>query len=191
MLATSSALARLAFATIAALALAGCQTLVREDAGGEWVTIPPGSALVLHQPIPVPAGRTRVFFVAGRLSSSSYASAPTCGLEVRRLDWERVQTIAAGRYPIEQVQHYWTLVSRLPVPSAVAWRLADYGADSDSGGNPMIREGYHLWLGGLVDPNLMRLTCLGLFDDAATAKPPTLTEMRAALGGLATIDIAD
>jgi hypothetical protein len=64
-------------------------------------------------------------------------------------------------------------------------------SSTDGGGNPLIQEGYHLWLSGLSDPNVMRLTCLGMLDDMWRARAPTLAEVRAALGTLATLELSD
>jgi hypothetical protein len=71
---------------------------------------------------------------------------------------------------------------------ATALRFADYGGD-DGGGYSMIQTGFHLWLDDEADANLMRLTCLGVLADPADAYPPTLAEIQAALGELATLDV--
>jgi hypothetical protein len=53
----------------------------------------------------------------------------------------------------------------------------------------LIQEGYHLWLADGPDPDVMRLTCLGMLDEMWRARPPTLDEVRAALGELATLEL--
>ncbi len=168
---------------ISGVLLAGCETLVRESSG-EWTEIPPGSLLRLNQPVPVAPGRARVFFRQGRLSNSGASPTPSCGLEVRRIDPDRPQTIAAGDYRIARVQRYWTEVAERR-PTAVP-RFVMAGKD---GGTPLVQEGYHFWLASPKDPNLMRLTCLGLLADMWEARPPRLDEIRAALGDLATLQI--
>ena len=42
----------------------------------------------------------------------------------------------------------------------------------------MIQEGYHLYLAGGPDPNVMRLTCLGMLDDMWRSRAITLEEIR-------------
>ncbi len=168
--------------------LAGCETLIQE-APGEWAALPPGSLLRLEEPIAIAPGRARVFFRQGVLASAGASQTPSCGLEVRRIDPDGPQTVAAGAYRIVRVQRYWTEVAaRMP---ALAPRFELAGMDGGSGGSPLIQEGYHFWLDASVDPNLMRLTCLGLLADMWEARPPTLDEIRAALGALAELEVPD
>jgi hypothetical protein len=54
----------------------------------------------------------------------------------------------------------------------------------------MIQEGYHLYLAGGPDPNVMRLTCLGMLSDMWRAKAITLDEIRKSLGSVATLELA-
>jgi hypothetical protein len=170
------------------LVLSACQTLLRESVPGEWVEIPAGSTLTLHQPVRIPPGRTR----AGLTSSQARGVASegtSCVIEVRRLDQESSQLVAAGRYRITRVQDYVALVSGLmPDTDArtIRFQLASHG---DSGGSQMVRFGYHFWLDDGQDPNLMRMTCLGRLDDPAATRPPTLAEIRALLGELGTLEL--
>ncbi|AFL75574.1 hypothetical protein [Thiocystis violascens] len=172
---------------LTALLLGACHTLVRESVPGEWVEIPSGSALRLHQPIQIPPGRTRAYLAAGRATTTG----TSCVIEVRRLDPDQRQTIQAGRYGITRVQDYMALVSSVDRPSGadgqVRFQLASQG---DSGGSQMVRFGYHFWLDARQDPNLMRLTCLGRHDAPASTRPPTLVEIQAVLGDLATLELA-
>lgn len=172
---------------LVAATLSGCQVLVRESDTGAWVDIPPGSTLTLNRAITMPKDRARVFFRGGRVSAMGASLGPSCGLEVRRIDREAKQSIPAGTYPITRVQAYWAQVAAIEARSLIRFRLAQA---TDGGGNPMVQEGYHLWLDGGPDSNVMRLTCLGMLDDLPDARPPTLAEIRSALGGLATLELA-
>ncbi|EGV16505.1 hypothetical protein [Thiocapsa marina] len=178
-----------AFGLLAVL-LGGCETLVRQSADSGWVGIPPGSALTLNRPVQVQPGRARVFLV-DRGSAASRESGTSCVLEVRRIDAEAIQTIPAGTVEITRVQDYIALVSsRVPTPTldrGVRFQLAGHG---DSGGSQMIRPGYHFWLDDSQDPNLMRMTCLGRLDDPAYTRAPTLAEIQAVLGDVATLEVA-
>lgn len=184
---TARSLIRYITICLTVLLLGACQTLVRESVPGDWVEIPPGSALRLNQPIQIPPGRTRAYLGAGRTT----ASGTSCAIEVRRLDPDESQTIQAGRYAITRVQDYVALVSSVDRPPGadgnVRFQLASHG---DSGGSPMVRFGYHFWLDHRQDPNLMRMTCLGRHDDAASTRPPTLVEIQAVLGARATLELA-
>lgn len=96
------------------------------------------------------------------------------------------QTIQPQTFRITRVANDWTEVARLQRP--VHFQLAQSNG-GNGGGTPMIQEGYHLWLSG-ADTNVMRLTCLGMLDDMWRARAITLAEIRAALGNVATLDIA-
>jgi hypothetical protein len=170
--------------------LSGCAPqVVREDAGGAWTKIPPGSTFTLKRPIQVPQDRARVFFGGGRVLSSGANMGPSCGLEVRAISRDGPQTVAAQTFRITRVERYWTQVAglRMPTSGQVRFQLA---SGQDGGGTPMIQEGYHFWFAADGDPNVMRLTCLGMLDDMWRSRPITLQEIRAALGDMATLEIA-
>jgi hypothetical protein len=61
--------------------------------------------------------------------------------------------------------------------------------DMDIGGKPMVVRGYHLWLGSDRQPDVMRMTCRGAFDDINRADPPSLEEVRRALGEVAELSL--
>jgi hypothetical protein len=169
--------------------LAGCETLIQEAPRGRWIEITPGSALRLHEPIRIPEDRARVWLVNGRLSRNSANYRTACALEVRRLSRDGPQTIPAGAIRITRIQNYWTEVAAAIRPRGdIGLRFASYGDSGDSG-HSMIRTGYHFWLDDSVNPNLRRLTCLGVLADPPEADPPSLREIDAALGGLATLEV--
>lgn len=70
----------------------------------------------------------------------------------------------------------------------VEYRFAGIGGGG--GGTPMIYEGYHLWFDSPDQPNVMWMTCIGIFADMWEARPPTIAEIRASLGKLATLELA-
>ena len=169
--------------------IGGCQTLVRESVETGWVALPAGSTLTLNRPVSIPPGRARVFL--SDRGARGAGGGTSCVLEVRRIDHEGIQSIPVGEIPITRVQNYVALVSgRVPTPSldrSLRFQLAGHG---DSGGSQMIRPGYHFWLDDSHDPNLMRMTCLGRLDDPAYTRAPTLAEIRAVLGDVATLTVA-
>jgi hypothetical protein len=172
------------------LLIGGCQTLVRESAETGWIEIPAGSTLTLIRPVTIPPGQARVF-LSDRGARGAGGGGTSCVLEVRRIDDEGTQSIPAGEVSIIRVQNYVALVSaRVPTPltgEGVRFQLAGHG---DSGGSQMVRPGYHFWLDDSHDPNLMRMTCLGRLDDPAYTRAPTLAEIRAVLGDVATLKVA-
>jgi hypothetical protein len=128
-----------------------------------------------------------VFFQRGAITLGYDQYAPGCDLEVRRLDANAVQYVKPGRYPVRSVQDTLEqVVIAQPLRLAMAGPLLALG--DDDGGQPDIYRGYHLWLSG-ADANLMRLSCRGPFSEPSRAFPPSLEEMRAALGPFATIEL--
>ena len=169
--------------------LAGCQTQVRESDQGPWIGVQPGGTLTLNRPIPVPQDRARVFFRGGRLQPTGANLGPSCGIEIRTISRSGPHVIPAGSFTITRVQPYWTQVAaRGPAGAAGGARLWLASA-TDGGGTPLIQEGYHLWLADGLDAEVMRLTCLGMLDEMWRARPPTLDEIRVALGDLATLEL--
>ena len=57
----------------------------------------------------------------------------------------------------------------------------------DDGGTSEVYEGYHLWLESSDQPDVRRLSCRGVYAMPAYAKPPSIAEIRAALGAIATL----
>jgi hypothetical protein len=170
--------------------IGGCQTLVRESAQTGWVEVPTGSTLTLNQPVSIQPGRARAFLVdRGRLNADGGGT--SCVLEVRRIDDESIQVIPAGEMPIIRVQNYVALVSaRTPTHDLYGGARFQLAGHGDSGGSQMIRPGYHFWLADSHDSNVMRMTCLGRLDEPAYTRAPTLAEIRAVLGDLATLQVA-
>jgi hypothetical protein len=189
---TDNPLARAAprlFLALALTLLLGCETQMRQSDQGPWIPVGPGGTLVLNGPVQVPQDRARVFFRNGRLQSTGANQGPSCGIEIRTIPRDGPHVIPAGSFTIARVQPYWTQVAALDPHrdrSAVRLRLA---SAPDSGGTPLIQEGYHLWLSDGPDADVMRLTCLGMLDEMWRARPPTLDEIRAALGDLATLEL--
>ncbi len=181
--------------------LAGCQTQVRESDRGPWIAVQPGGTLTLNRPIPIPQDRARVFFRDGDLQPSGANLGPSCGIEIRTIPRAGPHVIPAGSFTIARVQTLWTQVAHRDLgrdpgrnlvpdpggyPDPVRLQLA---SATDGGGTPLIQEGYHLWLAGGPDSDVMRLTCLGMLDEMWRARPPTLEEIRGALGDLATLEL--
>ncbi|MEW8693567.1 MAG: hypothetical protein AB2535_21245, partial [Candidatus Thiodiazotropha endolucinida] len=57
-------------------------------------------------------------------------------------------------------------------------------------GSPMVTHGYHLWLSSEKQPDVMRMTCRGAFDDLSRSEPPSINEIREALGNIAELVLA-
>lgn len=74
-----------AYALLALLALAGCQSLPTGDRGSIWYSLPPGTRLVLNRPLTIPAQRTHVMLQHGRVLPGADSRSVACRFEVRDL----------------------------------------------------------------------------------------------------------
>lgn len=172
------------------LLAAGCSGLIGPGEGAAYSKVPVGSVVRIERRIPVATDRARVWLRGDRTSTGSSSNSPICGLEVSDIDRSGTQFIDPGVFRVRRVQNMWTEIVQLPGTRGdrVKYRLANVGGGD--GGTPMIYEGYHLWLESEEQPNVMRMTCIGVFADMWEARPPTIEDIRASLGILATLEIA-
>ncbi|MCU7845682.1 MAG: hypothetical protein KZQ93_17770 [Candidatus Thiodiazotropha sp. (ex Monitilora ramsayi)] len=170
------------------LVLTACsqQYLARDDPAYPYNLPPVGSTIVLKQTVTVPAGETRIFLQDGVLKRKSdfdrYKA--NCSLELRKLE-ERAREIEPDSFMITEVQRVMEQVVQKEVPDTGFMRVG-----FDNSGKPMVVRGYHLWLGSEKQPGVMRMTCRGAFDDINRADPPSLEEVRQALGELAELSLS-
>jgi len=177
-------------AVYAVVSLGACTQIVSDDPDSPYSLIPVGSELDIRRTIEVPPGRTRVFFQAGKETANFNHYVPNCNIEVSALVYDAVQYVAPGLYRIERVQrHVEEIVQTGSIELAAAGGVLA-GMGDGVGGNIMIYDGYHLWLDG-DDENLRRLTCRGVFAEPVDARPPSVNEIRAALGESMHLQLAE
>lgn len=171
--------------------LAGCQQSsgVRDAQSGGYLPLQ-NATLVLHQSVEVAAGRARVFFQDGGLAGpgglgrGTYNSyRPHCALEIDSVKHSGF-VINPGTFGISLVQRSIESVVSADEIRVAAWpALAGrYGRNSDR-----FHDGYHFWLVSSDQPMVRRLTCYGVFARPSDLFPPTLDEINAALGDVATV----
>lgn len=169
---------------------AACSLPVANDPNSPYAKTPLGSTLELNQTIEIQPGSTRVFIQNGQLTKGFNRYATNCNIEVRKIEYNTTQTIATGSYEVVRVQSTYDENVKTISPT----RLAALGslrlADSVDRGSTMVYAGYHLYLAG-ADPNVMRLSCRGAFADPSEALPPSITEIRQALGDIITLRLAE
>ncbi len=174
-------------AFLGALFLSACGPLVSDDPGSPYSQVPVGSSLSLHRTMEFPPGRTRVFFQNGEETERFDHYAPSCNLEIRKLDAEAIQYVAPAVYKVSRLQRHFEEVVRKGRPIQLAMAGTQMLAMGMDGGNMRIYDGYHLWLEG-EDDNLMRLTCRGIYAEMQDARPPSVNEIRTALGELMSLE---
>jgi hypothetical protein len=171
------------------LLLSACaqQAMVNDDPDYAYNLPPVGSTLVLKKPVTVPAGQVRVFLQRGEVFSKADFDRyePSCSLELRKLA-DVPRTIEPEQFIITKVQRLMQQVVENQQPHNGLMKAAF----DDSGGNPMVVHGYHLWLGSDTQPDVMRMTCRGYFDDINRAEPPSLNDVKKSLGEMAELLLA-
>lgn len=164
--------------------LSACQFAPVTDDSSPRSRLAPGSLLVLHEPLVVPVGHARVFLQAGAVVSKRQLDTglPHCNFELTTLS-DAPQVIRPGRFTITAVHWDEEWVVHYGPPG---WRYTDSdGADNAA---PLITRLLHHRLAAAQQPELMRLTCHGGFDDPWYAQFPSVRQIRQALGEWVTIE---
>lgn len=175
---------------VSPVTIAGCSGLVAPGESAVYSKVPVDSVVRVEQRLAVARERTRVWLRGDRTSTGSSSNSPICNFEVDKIDREEIQFIEPGEYRIRRVQNMWTEIVQMHprTKRQVEYRLAGIGGGD--GGTPSIYEGYHFWFDSPEQPNVMRMTCIGVFEDMWKARPPTIAEIRDSLGSLATLELA-
>ena len=174
------------FIVSAALFLGACQSssTVREAAGVDRFAQLEGASLVLNQSLNVAASKARIFVQNGDVSSWFDSYRPHCAFEVSSVQHDGLE-ISADTFTVTRVQGaLQQVVSTEPVRVA-ALQLA--GMDGGGGGSASYYQGYHFWLTSANQPEVRRMSCFGVFAQPYELYPPTLKEIRQALGSVAEI----
>jgi hypothetical protein len=173
------------------LVVTGCSqnALVKPDPASVHYLPPVGSRVELHRPLSVPGGHTRVFLQGGEPVSKAGFDRyrPSCNFEIRSLS-DQPREILPGSFLVTRVQRENAEVVLRPVTPVML--AGPYFAGRDDG-LPMIVRSVHLWLADDRQPDLMRLTCRGGFDDPWDADPPSIEQMRRAIGGYASLELPE
>ena len=166
------------------LVLAGCQrsATVRDPGSRGWVLLD-GARLQVRQALPVSAGKARVFVQDGFVTGGFDNYRAHCAFEIESIDHDG-GTIEPDTFQIVRVQHTLVpVVQARPLMVAGPWHV---NADVN-GGSSSYHEGYHFWIYSERQPEVMRMSCYGVYAQPYELEPPTLVEIRRALGDLAEI----
>ncbi len=166
------------------IALGSCAPYVVRNPASPYSVVPVGSVLVLHRNVTIPPGQTRAYFQRGRQVSSTDEYVPQCQLEVRDLR-QVPQTVHPGRFVVTGLRRDARSVAYTGGYRFVRVR----GGDGDDGGTSMYMVAWKLYLHSNAQPNVMWLLCGGAFDEPFWVKPPSVDDIRQALGKIASIEI--
>ena len=175
----------IALAVAASLMLAGCQrsSTVRDTEVNRWVLLD-GAQLQLLQPLPVRAGKARVFVQDGAVRGGFNQYDTHCAFEIDSIDHDGM-TIEPDTFQVVRVQRSVVqVVQSGPLRLAGLWQV---NAGLDGFGSSSYHDGYHFWIYSERQPEVMRMTCYGVFAPPGELQPPSLEDVRRALGGLAEI----
>ncbi|MCP3869064.1 MAG: hypothetical protein GY703_13375 [Gammaproteobacteria bacterium] len=164
------------------LLLSGCSSLTEVPEGSPFSPLEPGSVLELHRVLEIAPGTTRVFLQRGKIIEKSAINAfdTSCDIEVKDLLAE-VQVIEKDTFTVVREEFGQEAV--------VEWsgvKLALMG--NWLGGGYSIHRYRRIWLHSEQQPQVMRLTCRGAWEEVVRATPPTLPEIKITLGKVLSID---
>lgn len=151
--------------------------------------VPVGSTITLHRALSVPPNRARVYLQRGEVVDRANTFAPYCMFEVNDVRPEP-QTINAGEFTVRRVQ-----MDRLNITSADANRVAavgigiGFGLGMDMGSGADVAEVWYLWVDAPAQRHVRRLVCGGELTDAWKARRPSIAQIRAQLGQVATLTL--
>lgn len=166
---------------LSAVLIAGCNSWLPDYRDQDS-----GYCLVLQQSLTVAPGNARVYLQGGKMLPSLGFNQyeVSCNLEIRKLS-ELPKSIETDAFVVTRIQHLMEEVASWRRVALASRNLA--GAEVDS--SPAdIFLGYHFWLYSGKQPNVLRMTCRGVFAEPWEAQYPTLGEIAAALGDKARLE---
>ena len=171
-------------ASIAVILISGCAISTNTTKSyTEELSVSPDSSLTINQIIEFKPGKTRVFIQDGMVVSKINRFKSNCNLEIRKKDEENWQSVEPGVYKVVSTRRTLEQVVRFIPGNEIL--VADASVDSSPSD---IYLGMHYYLSG-EDANVMRLSCRGVYASLYDAEPPTLQEIRQALGSIVTLNL--
>jgi len=172
--------------------LTACSTALVTDPTARDYVPTPGSTVTVPQRIEVPGGQTRIFFQRGEIVkkvSQIDLYKPNCNFELNTLA-ESPRYIAAGVYNVTRTtrqEHEVVFFKPLQFAAIGIGGMADVSGD----GPGMYFEEVRMTLRSEKPSDIRELACRGVMTDPQWVEPPTLAEIRQALGKHATIKVPE
>lgn len=169
---------------LSVMTLASCATPATDESS-PYYRMPVGATVELHQQLAIPAGHSRVFLQNGKVVKKTRLDGyrPHCNFEQRTVS-DGTAVIAPDRFTVTAVTAGEDFVVQREGLHHAGWRMSGFD-DSVSMVNRYIAH----TLSSASQPQVMRLTCHGGFDFPGRAQLPSLTEIRNALGEVATVEL--
>jgi hypothetical protein len=169
---------------ITALAVVSCAGQVADESS-PYSRMPVGSTVVLQQDLAVPAGHARVFLQHGKVVEKRRLDVyyPHCNFEQHAVS-DGTAVIKADRFRVTAVGMGEDYVVQRDALIHAGWSMA-----GEFGGVSMINRYVGHTLNSPSQPQVTRLTCHGGFAFPGEAVTPSLTDIRTALGVVATVEL--
>lgn len=164
--------------------LSACANLAPQDESLSFYPVPAGSKIILHQDLQVPPNSVRAYMQHGQVVKAPSPFDPYCQFEVNDV-LPVAQTIKADEFVVRKTQ-----MGEQHIASGNAFLKAGTGVSF--GARPGSRDVllvWYLWLDSPRQPNVRRMICGGKFDAAYRARRPSINEIRAQLGSIATLSV--
>jgi hypothetical protein len=176
--------------------LAACSTALVTDPNARNYVPSPGSKVTVKQRLEIAGGQTRVFLQDGKLlpkASRLDEYVVNCSFEINTLA-ETPRYLEAGVYTVtrswreeKQIVQHKPAPLRLATAKPINLQLSDSGQE----GHTMTFEEIRMRLESERPSDIRELACRGSLDDPSLVVPPTLAEIRRALGNYASISVPE
>jgi hypothetical protein len=174
---------------VCALLTAACTGVPVKDEESPLSRIVPGSRIVLHEALTVPAGHARVFLQDGKVRAKTRLRRyyPHCNFEIEQVSDGTLQiipdTFTVTAIRSDEVE-FVSRPRRGPIVPA-ALTLANGDGDAVILLNRLVEHRLH----SAAQPQVMRLTCYSGFDEGWSVAYPSVRQIRQTLGEIATVEL--
>jgi len=173
--------------------LSACTAALVTDPSARNYVPTPGSTVTVKQRIEVPGGQTRIFLQHGKLitkpSQLDHYWA-NCNFEINTLE-ETSRYIEAGVYTVTRTTRQEKEVVLQQTKHIQLAAMGSSGLLARGDGHGMRFEEVKMRLESAQPSDIRDLACRGVLTDPVLVEPPTLAEIRQALGSYASIAVPE
>jgi len=185
--------ALMALATITGLTfITACNAALVTDPAAKNYVPTPGSTVTVPQRIEVPGGQTRIFFQRGEIvkkASGLNLYKANCNFEINTLA-ETPRYIETGTYTVTRTTRQEREVVLFKPQQYASLAINGMVSKGDDGPG-MYFEEVRMTLRADQQSDIRELACRGVMTDPGWVEPPTLAEIREALGKHASIKVPE
>jgi hypothetical protein len=169
-----------------------CSAALVTDPNAKNYVPTPGSTVTVPQRIEVPGGQTRIFFQRGEIvnkASDLDLYKANCNFEINTLA-ETPRYIEAGTYTVTRTTRQEREVVLFKPRQYASLAIGGLVSKGDDGPG-MYFEEVRMTLRADQQSDIRELACRGVMTDPGWIEPPTLAEIREALGQYATLKVPE